>query len=283
MSKLLSKDAIRAALIGVVACASWLLAAGATAGHESAASQDSRADHDWTSRLETLDPQRPLEYFELAEEVADAATNDSQRELARTLFGLAGALDPAQLGRSACLALADLETDASDRRRLLALASLLASSGGGGGRLSSLGGEGDDRGAGLVADPAAALAVSESFSHYRRGEGQNALAVLKEPGAMELLAANSRILRGGIDRFIEDCNYFRGGDRAPRLDDADITRMLRFEAALLAGDERDWSSDLVINQNQPLVEVDPGHLDRSLGVDLSRPLWRGGQWTAGPQ
>jgi hypothetical protein len=236
---------------------------------------------DWTTALEALDPQRPMEYFELAEEIADAAMNDSQRQLARTLFGLAGALDPDQLGRSACLALADLEADANDRRRLLALASLLRGPGGGAGG-GPAGGGGmltpHDSGHAVAADPAAALAVSESFSHYRRGEGQNALAALKQPGAMELLTANSRILRGGIDRFIEDCNHFRGGDRSPRLDDADITRMLRFEAALLAGDQRDWSSDLVINQNQPLVEVDPDHLDRSLGVDLSRPIWRNGQW-----
>jgi hypothetical protein len=271
---------MRSKAAGLMACAVDL-AVDARSPQSSGTTARSQAAIDWTASLEALDPQRPMEYFELAEEVADAATNDSQRELARTLFGLAGALDPDQLGRSACLALADLEADANDRRRLLALGSLLRGPGGGAGG-GPAGGGGmltpHDSGHAVAADPAAALAVSESFSHYRRGEGQNALAALKQPGAMELLTANSRILRGGIDRFIEDCNHFRGGDRSPRLDDADITRMLRFEAALLAGDQRDWSSDLVINQNQPLVEVDPDHLDRSLGVDLSRPLWRNGQW-----
>ena len=256
-------------MLGLVTC---MCALSAHIGNEGQLAPP-QAPADWSARLEALELERPMDYFELAEEVADGATTNSQRELARTLFGLAGALDPAQLGRSACLALADLESDSTDRRRLLALASLLGQEGGG--RVPSL--DGDAR---VAADPVAALAVSEAFSHYRRGEGQNALAALKAPGSMELLTAHSPILRGGIDRFIEDCNYFRGGDRMPRLDDADITRMLRFEAALLAGDQRDWSSDLVINQNQPLAEVDPDHLDRSLGVDLSRPLWRDGRWVS---
>src|SRR5262245_1831352 len=81
----------------------------------------------WTARLEALKPAEPLAYFELAEEVADVAADAQQRELARHLFALAGMLDTKRLGRSACLAIADLEENAVVKRRLLALASLLAS------------------------------------------------------------------------------------------------------------------------------------------------------------
>ena len=69
-------------------------------------------------------------YFELAEEIADAAKNDEERQLARHVFALAGALDPRHLGRSACLALAQLEDQPTARARLLALASLLSQTGG---------------------------------------------------------------------------------------------------------------------------------------------------------
>ena len=57
----------------------------------------------WDARLEALDPTRPLDYFLLGEEVADAAVNEAERQLARELFGLAGALDRDRLARSAAL------------------------------------------------------------------------------------------------------------------------------------------------------------------------------------
>src|SRR5262245_15716404 len=155
----------------------------------------------WDARLEALRPSQPMAYFELAEEISDTARTAQEQEVARHLFAMAGALDPVHLGRSACLALADLEENALVKRRLTALASLLgpSQSGGGGGTASSNGPE---------LGGAAALAASEALGHYRRGRGAQALSALRKPGATDLLRYFERMLPGGLDRFIEDCKVY---------------------------------------------------------------------------
>ncbi|MDY7107745.1 MAG: hypothetical protein SYC29_03825 [Planctomycetota bacterium] len=226
----------------------------------------------WEDRLEALRPAVPMAYFELAEEVADRAEDEAQRGLARHLFALAGVLDRDRLGRSACLALADLAEREHERRRLIALASLLGR--GGIGRSST-----SFEGLGLDGDPTptAMLALSEAFSYFRRGRGSQALAALREPGAMELLEACDPYLPGGANRFLEECRSFRGRVR-PNLSQADEIRMLRLETALLAGSDRPWSSALLYGEGRPLIEVDPARLEETLGVDASRPLYRNGRW-----
>ncbi|MHC4589637.1 MAG: hypothetical protein ACYTAQ_09945 [Planctomycetota bacterium] len=144
----------------------------------------------WERRLEALSPADPMAYFELAEEVADTAGSESQVALARHLFGLAGALDPQRLGRSACLAIADLEPNEYAKRRLLALGALLD---------RRAGGFAGRQPVGVVAiHPEAALAVSEALSYYRKGEGARALKLLDEPGRHAVhrgLPAVSRVAR----------------------------------------------------------------------------------------
>lgn len=243
-------------------------ASGRRASSPSAASQSSAS---WTARLEELRPAQPLAYFELAEEISDAGTLPSDRGLARHLYALAGALDPPHLGRSACLALADLEENEQAKRRLLALASLL------GAGESSLATPLQAPAANGAGAPAAALAVAQAFSHYRAGNGAQALAALRTPGATELLKQHERLIPGGLNRFLEDCKVYKGQLR-PTLSSGDITRMLRFELAILTGPERSWSSELLLSAGQPLVEVDPDRLEESLGVDASRPYYRNGRW-----
>jgi hypothetical protein len=227
------------------------------------------AANDWNQRLELLRPQEPERYFELAEEVADAASSPTERELAQHLFALAGALEPERLGHSACLALADMEENAQARRRLQALAALLP------------GPSGVSAGDGVAATPdwtpAAATAVAEALGRYRRGDGTQALAALREPGADALLQHFGRLLPGGYQRFIEDCKVYRG-QQAPTLSSTDVLRMLRFEEALLAGRDRTWSSELLLSAGQPLIEVDPMRLEESLNVDITRPIYRNGRW-----
>jgi hypothetical protein len=224
----------------------------------------------WERRLEALGPADPMAYFELAEEVADSAADEGERALARRLFGIAGALDPQRLGRSACLALADLEPVAHARRRLLALAALLDERGGGPAE--------DQPGGADALDPVAALAVSEAFGHYRRGNGARALRVLEKPGAMDLLEAwGGAVFRGGSAGFLEDCWLYRSS-RRPVLKDQDRMGMLRFEAAVLAGANRSWSGDLLLNEGRPLIEVDPDHIEDVLGVNADRPCYRSGRW-----
>ncbi|MHC4101335.1 MAG: hypothetical protein ACYS15_01500 [Planctomycetota bacterium] len=226
----------------------------------------------WEQRLEALSPADPMAYFELAEEVADAAGDEAQVALARHLFGLSGALDPQRLGRSACLAVADLEPNEYARQRLLALAALLDRRPGG---LAA-----GQSGGVLDIHPEAALAVSEAISFYRRGDGTRALKLLERPGAADLLEAwGGTAFRGGAKRFVEDCRLYRGS-REPTLTDRDLTLMLRFEAAILAGVNRTWTGDLLLGEGRPLIEVDPDRIEEALGVDGSRPCYRGGRWEA---
>jgi hypothetical protein len=244
----------------------------------------------WDARLERLRPQEPERYLELAEEVADAATNDTDRALARHLFALAGALEPERLGRSACLALADMEENAQAKRRLQALAALLPGPPSIGTLPATGGAGGAGGGAGMPTwSPSAALAVTEALSYYRRGDGQRALTALKAPGADALLQHFGRVLPGGYQRFIEDCKLYRGGGsgaggQAPTLAFAGIVRMLRFESSILSGSDRSWSSELLLSSGggggagEALIEVDPLSLQESLGIDASKPLYRAGRW-----
>ena len=85
------------------------------------------------------------------------------------------------------------------------------------------------------------------------------------------------VFRGGAKRFVEDCRLYRGS-REPTLTDRDLTLMLRFEAAILAGVNRTWTGDLLLTEGRPLIEVDPNRMEEVLGVDGSRPCYVGGRW-----
>jgi hypothetical protein len=234
------------------------------------AAKEAPADQ-WEARLETLRPQEPQRYLELAEEVEDASKSEDDKRLARHLYALAGALEPERLGRSACLALAAMEENELAKKRYLALAALLP--GFGAAAIST----GSDSPGSAEWTPAAALAIAEALSHYRRGDGTRALASLKEPGADQLLQQFSNMLPGGYQRFIEDCKAYKG-QQAPTLSSADVIRMLRFESSILAGRDRAWSSELLLSAGQPLIEVDPQRLEESLNVDVTRPVHRAGRW-----
>jgi hypothetical protein len=249
----------------------------------------------WSARLEALDPARPMEYFLLAEEVADAAAASSgsealtRRALARQLFGLSAVLasadlvgagrtlglDEAKLTRSAALALADLAEDPGRAARLRTAAALL-----------------DRRGGTLLASPlatppgdpqvggqdgAAALALSEALSLHRRGQGPKVTRLLAHPGVAELLDAHGSMIDGGADRLREDARAYRGQAR-PSMKEGAVTALLHLELGVLAGRDRPWSTDLRMTRDQPLAEVDLTRLDELLEVDPSRPFWRSGRW-----
>ena len=118
-------------------------------------------------------------YLEWGEEGAGLAQNGRGHELARRLFALAGLLDTPRLGRSACLALANIETEIHIKRRLLAMASLLSGTGGGSGAGSGLLSREDEGGF----SESTALSVTAACSYYRRGRGSRALSPLRKPGA----------------------------------------------------------------------------------------------------
>lgn len=252
----MTRSALSLGLVSVLAVAAWAMA-------------DNVGPDSRVSDLERLDPLDAMAYFELAEEIADASADQSQRELARHLFALAGVLDTPRLGRSACLALADLEPDEHVKRRLHALAALLDERAGGLGR--------GPVGETTSYDQAAALRVTEAISFYRKGNGARALASMRAPGAMEILDDFPVVFRGGADRFIEDCRLYRGS-RPPIIAMQDLIRMLQYEAALLAGEQRSWSGELLLTGGRPLIEVDPDRLESSFGVSASEPCYKGGEW-----
>ncbi len=230
----------------------------------------------WDERLQALRPSEPLAYFELAEEIADSSTDAVSREIARHAFALAGALDPETLGRSACLALAELEENPQGKRTLLALASLMGHHNG----PWASGGLGDSPAASHATD-GAVLAVAEALGRYRSGQGALALSSLRKPGAMDLLKEHERMLPGGLGRFLEDCKLYKGQQRPPLTSD-ELTRMLQFESALLGGEFRSWDNELILSGGRPLIEVDPTRIEDTLGVNPAKCYYRLGRWVERP-
>ncbi|RLS64482.1 MAG: hypothetical protein DWH96_03575 [Planctomycetota bacterium] len=217
----------------------------------------------WDARLEALDPTRPLDYFLLGEEVADAATNEAERQLARELFGLAGALDRDRLARSAALGRASLASTPLEKRRMQAAAALL-------------GGTQYVSGAGGI-EPSKALALSRALSYYRIGRGQVALATIRAASAESLLDEYDAMIPGGREGFERECRTLRGGTR-PVLDNAALRRMLLLEAALLMPQPRPLSIDIAITSGAPLVEIDVSDLGALFRVDPKIAWWREGRW-----
>lgn len=251
---------------------------------------DSALEHEdaFVERLNALRPQQPMAYFELAEDMADAAGDDeSMRDLARYLFGLAGVLDPDRLGRSAALALADMTDNAESRRRLLALASIL-----------------DQRGHSILLtmqphtdhtrdvdfDTAAIMTFLEAIGEYRWGRGARAMSTLRREGMDEILAFYVAPLRVTASEIHDAIRTYRTGQNRPPISTDELDAMHRMELAMLTGPHavirRPWSADLMLTQDRPLIEVDPDRLDMSFGVDASRPYYRGalhdGHWTSAP-
>lgn len=240
------------------------------------------ASRDWTGRLERLNPNMPSAYFELAEDIADVAVTKEEKDLARTLFALSGALDRERYGRSAALALAQLAEDLQRRRALTALASLLGDRKGATGDWS--GGDGRSVTGEATISLTAAIAVSEAFSHYRRGQGQRATSALRNPEVEAILVRLGTGSPGGVDRFREDLRVYKGGLRPQVAGDA-LGAMLAIEEAALAAaasaaEPRSWSSTLIETNGRPLIEIDAARVDEAFGVNSSRPYYRKGRWVA---
>ncbi len=243
-------------LVGVASCALVVLSLGAR--HN--ALDASR----WEPRLALLDPLRPYDYFELAEEVADNATNADERDLANQLFGLAGALDTDRLGPSALLALAQIAASPRERDRALAAAEII----GGRGAAQRV----------LRAEPEQIENISRAFSFYRRGDGRKAISVLKQANADALLTEVGEALSGGADAFRSECASMRSSGSAA-VDADSLRQQLIVELALRRGEARSTALDVELRGDEPLIEIDrtdPASLWR---VDPQKPWWRGGKWS----
>jgi hypothetical protein len=230
------------------------------------------ASERWRERLEALAPSEPMQYFELAEDIADAAADDRERDLARHLFALSGVIAPQMLGRSACLALAEMETDQVRRKRLRAMATMFdphSPVNAAAADPSTIGNE--------TRDWPAVLDLGEAFSALRLGRGSRAATIIRRHTVTELLDVLDRT--AGIDRarLEEEARATRRPSSliSPRVDEE-----MLLELALLAGAERSWSADLVLHGDQPFIEADPNLLVRMLGDNAARPYYRHGHWVA---
>lgn len=265
-------------------------------------------------RLAALTPERPVEYFELAEEVAYELGPDGAA-LARTLFVLAYECErraggPATLAPSICLALADLSVDAEEQRWLRAMARGLRA---GDGPAES------DLTAAPARDPveahrAAADILLRATIEYLALEPRAARELIRRPDVQEAIeywrtrsrvldrlvaetkeetacveCRNRRVVRASIDapgsvRLCPRC----GGNPGPRLGAGEYAELLRWQAALARVEARSWSADVLLREGLPLRDADPAALAPRFGVEPEKSVWkpppdgdwRKGWWTA---
>ncbi len=269
----------------------------------------------WGKRLTALSPQKPVDYFLLGEEVAADSKDAETAGLARRLFVLAYELDAretgsrerSRLGPSVCLALASVAARDDERRWLRALADTLSD---GSASLADPANE-----AGGIFPPETAFDLATAIGLARAGEGRRAEQLLEKPGVSELLeqidtapmpdgsvnglrsffkkairdwpvcpqCRNRRVVPVGANRSGEVvlCDTCRGNP-GPQLAEHEIAGQLRVEALLLQGTQRSWAAQVLADAGAPLRDLDPTELAGTYDVDPSRPLWRGGQWTAEP-
>ena len=238
-----------------------------------------RLEQRWGDRLRTLDPARPMAYFELAEEIDDrrrigpAAAGDAvaraERELVRELFALAGRLDPS-LTSAAARAIADLTADVRERRRLLVVADLLDGDRILRGRAPRI--EGVPTGRGSAAPAEVLRSASAAIARYRRGDGEASLEAIAGHPREQVQAAFAP-WPGGLAGFEQDCRRQPGGVRVRRL-----LAELSAELRMLEGDGADWAAIVRAGGGAPLEEVDVTDLDRLFAIDAAKTIWRDGGW-----
>lgn len=224
----------------------------------------------WVERLELLAPEQPLAYFELGEEVQDAATTRQERALARALFGLAGLLDRVTLGRSAALAIASLEETPLAKRRLEAAAALL-----GGGRSIDLGGQ--ESNGQFEGTWEGRLAFCNALGALRRGDGSRAVRHLDVADARGVAKRLAPLLPGGETRLARDIEVHRGGLR-PDISETEVETQLIAESIALAERAPSFAFALHRWQSAPLIVADLTELDRLFGADATKPYYRNNRW-----
>jgi len=227
----------------------------------------------WERRLEALTPMAPRGYFELAEEIVDLETSGEALNLARQLFAMAGRLDPAGFGRSACLALAAIEPDERQRHRQRAMASLLSDPPL---HMPQRGRFAD------VAGTETARSVLEVFGHVRRGRMAEAAEVARRPGADALIELAGPLLPGGGARLR---GYFRSidGRSGSPYSQQETVRMLVVESMLLQGSGPGrFGLAVLASDDAPLMELELDRLGDVLVCDPQRPWFRNRAWHAEP-
>lgn len=305
---------VQAAMLAAV-CASSVLDQGAN--DEGAFSAELLwAIPDLRERLSRLAPDEPMDYFELAEEVADEARDPADVHLARQLYALSYEIDEARfggrrrLGPSVCLGIAELEHIEQTAAWLEAMAGAM-----------------DRRYAAtdwnIRVEPevamSTALDAASALGLVRAGEGRRAAALLDREDVRELMENYEPLLgisgeRGALTKVRTYANAwpcpecknerwvtYQGasgrpeprlcntclGDPGPDLSREELVSHLRFEARLLQGIQGSWAAQIIVDRAAPLLDPEPEQLTATLSrryrVEAFRPYWREGEWVERPQ
>ncbi|MFA6044988.1 MAG: hypothetical protein WC718_08395 [Phycisphaerales bacterium] len=257
-------------------------------------------------RLTALTPDNALAYFQLGEEVAEAAQSRADTDLATTLFVLAATLDVDRGGHvasSACFALADVATSDRDRRWLVSTARLLS---------PQAVPPTWTRRPETPADDSASVQLATFLGLVRSGDGVQARQLLDKPGVERLLESYDRLLvrlgvsngASGLEREAQrwpcpDCGNERvqkrgravnqprlcvncAGTPGPALTNSELIGHLRFESWLLDGAQRSWAAQVAADSGAPLIEASPDGISQLFGIDPARVYWRDGEWLETP-
>ncbi len=298
---------------GSMARASERVAAGRAAAPETSdAWLNEIGVRDIRARLASLTPERPLEYFLLAEEVSAEARTRVELALARQLFvhamHNASAAGDQDLVISAIIGLGSVARNDRERHWLNASARVLQTD------LATGATRGKARLALIEPTDDAAFAFAEALGFARTGEGRRAETLLNRPDVAKVLRAYEAVLNADgqvnaaqtLRRWIDDwptcpeCRNRRtvsrtdgpgtpvrtrlcttcGGMPGPKLSEAELAAQLRTEAALLRGIHRFWSSQYLVDQGEPLRDPSPESVAQTFDVDVTRPLYRDGRWAS---
>ena len=224
-------------------------------------------------RLAALDPARPQEYREYAEELAEKRLDPEARLTAVRLFQIAAWLDPAKTGRGALLGLVSLARSGEEEARFRAAAYLFdprhdkallgqASS-------SALSGPRRDE------DPAQSLLAALHL--LRRGHGLQARAAATTGKTAEELESYNGIMTR--EEFLAACSV-------KELSDNQLRKVLELELALdsrlqgrseqpLATTIASWSDVVRGGSLAPLQSLS---FDKLTPFDPRESVFRGGKW-----
>ncbi|XVJ59935.1 MAG: hypothetical protein HEQ23_11250 [Tepidisphaera sp.] len=258
------------------------------------------------SKLERLTPADPESYYNLAEEVADAADSPERVRLAQELFTLAFVLDDARSGgkrgdfaASCCVALSSIARSEADRRWLAALAVAIDP------RRQPPGWLAVQREA---ASAQTAFQAASALGFARTGDGRQTLLALDVPAVRALLGAYDRLImdspyrgtlaaiEGEASRWpCKECGNQRIVRKSSRANDYKLCStcngrpgmkltpeqwlaQIRLESLLLSGIHRSWGAQVASDLGEPLRDPDARELPGVLGVDAARTVWRNGAW-----
>lgn len=260
----------------------------------------------YRSRLEALTPERPREYLELAEEVADSSATAEARRLVVELYTLAFAIDlndggDRRLAASACKGLASVPGNGRYAAWLRAL----------GARLSpDASPPASTRPSSGGSSESLAYRVSLVLGYIRSGDGGLARQLLAKPEIAAAMETIDRLLAqlgvstgaAGLAREAArwpcpDCSNERiqrrpqtnppswrvcplcGGLPGERLTNAELIGHLRAESFLLEGVQKSWAAQITTDQGAPLIDPIPENLPKVFGVDPARHFFRKDAWT----